>query len=290
MKEVPALFGPESSLVGITTLAESAQNKTETVACLLFNAGVIHRIGPRRLNVKLARTLAVNGITSLRFDLSGVGDSPASQQNRGLREQAVLDIKAAMDHIERTCGIRRFMLFGICSGAVQTFWTAVADERVVGLLMFDGIWYRSKRSTLIRDWKRFRAQPWHSGVKAVFRRLARGFRAKNIARANQLFAAGGELSNPPVEEFRRHMQTLADRGANIFFLYGGSVLEYYSYAGQFQDVFGSETFVEKTRCELHPDIDHTVIAAETQNKLIGIVCKWVLEVADGISEAAIKPE
>jgi dienelactone hydrolase len=290
VKEFPALFGPESSLVGITTQPEPAQNKTEAVACLLFNAGVIHRIGPRRLNVKLARTLAASGVTTLRFDLSGVGDSPASQQNHGLREQAVLDIKAAMDHIERTCGIRRFVLFGICSGAVQTFWAAVADERVVGLMMFDGFWYRSKRSTLIRDWKRLRAQPWRSSVAAVFRRLGRGLKAKNIAGANQLFAAGGALSSPPIQDFRRHMQALVDRGASIFFLYGGSVLEYYSYSGQFQDVFGSEAFFEKTRCELHPDIDHTVIAVETQNKLIDMVRKWVLDTVDGISEAALKPK
>jgi hypothetical protein len=41
----------------------------------MFNMGANHRIGPRRINVKLARVLAARGVSSLRFDLGGVGDS-----------------------------------------------------------------------------------------------------------------------------------------------------------------------------------------------------------------------
>ena len=63
--EMVVRFGDAESLVGIVTLPSAPTNST---AVVLLNAGVIHRVGPHRMNVQLARRLAARGFTALRFD------------------------------------------------------------------------------------------------------------------------------------------------------------------------------------------------------------------------------
>jgi alpha-beta hydrolase superfamily lysophospholipase len=48
----------------------------EGPAVVLLNAGVIDHVGPSRLWVEFARRWAAHGVRVLRFDLSGLGDSP----------------------------------------------------------------------------------------------------------------------------------------------------------------------------------------------------------------------
>ena len=56
MIEQSLIFGPERHLVGTVTLPE--QPVVGQVMLLLTNAGVIPRVGPHRVNVKLARHFA----------------------------------------------------------------------------------------------------------------------------------------------------------------------------------------------------------------------------------------
>ena len=87
MKEFPILFGPEDApLMGMVTTPASGD--TAPVACLMLNMGAGYRIGPRRINVKLARRLAQHGISSLRMDLSGLGDSSAPKGQERFTQQA----------------------------------------------------------------------------------------------------------------------------------------------------------------------------------------------------------
>ena len=170
MTETPVLFGPEATLVGMVSQPDGAERSA--VAFLMFNADLISRIGPHRFNVKLARALAAVGQTSLRFDLSGFGDSRAESTGLDFVAQSVRDIRSAMDFLEQSCGIHRFALFGICSGAVNTFAAALADHRVVGALMLDGHVYRTRWTTPVRRWKRFRAASWRQVAANLQRRLS----------------------------------------------------------------------------------------------------------------------
>ena len=56
MIETPMLFGPDGALVGVLTQPAPAEGAD--LAFLMFNAGVISRKGPHRMNVKLARARA----------------------------------------------------------------------------------------------------------------------------------------------------------------------------------------------------------------------------------------
>lgn len=274
MIETPILFGAQSNLFGVIT--QPAGGPSTSLAFLTFNAGVIPRIGPHRLNVKLARALALEGETSLRFDLAGQGDSRSVHSQGDYMSQAMSDLRSAMDHLQHRHGIRRFALIGICSGAASGLAMAVADPRIVGVLMYDGYWYRSRWTRLVRHWKRLRTSS-PSNILAGLKRLAGKLFA---SRANAAGPVGiyGDSSNLPRAQFIESVQALADRKVATFFIYGGSVIEYYSYGNQFRDVFGREKFFDKVRCDFHPDLDHTLISLAAQRRMIEIIKGWVPEV------------
>jgi alpha/beta superfamily hydrolase len=270
--EEPVLFGPGAALLGILT--RPASESRAPVAFVMFNAGVLPRVGPHRLNVKMARSLARAGQTSLRFDLAGHGDSRGEITHRDMGDQAVHDLRCAMDYLEQNEGIRHFALIGYCSGAVSALSAAVADPRVTAVLIFDGHWYRSRWTVPVRRWKRFRALPWADVVANIRGRIGNVF----VRSGGKARAQAETLDNPPRAAFVRAVQVLADRGVATLFMYSGSVLDYYSYAGQFRDVFGREPFFDKVRCEYRPDLDHTFLSLESQRRMLEVVHGWLPEV------------
>lgn len=286
MNETPITFGLREELMGIlttplptpTSAPAAGREAQEPVAFLMFNAGVLPRVGPRRINVKLARAFAERGAISFRFDLAGQGDSRTSVSGRSFAEQALSDIGAAMDHLQASHGISRFALIGICSGAVHAFAVARSDPRVAGVLCFDGHSYRSRWARAMRHWKRFRVASWPQVLAGLLRRTTY---AKAAARsAGQVDASVVEpyLSNPSRDEFAGALQNLVDRGTRVSLVYSGSVLEYYSYGNQFRDVFGREPFFDKVHCAYRPDIDHTIVSLRAQRALMEIAMQWSDEV------------
>ena len=278
------LFGPEAALVGVLT--QPACNCPVAVAFLMFNAGVLSRIGPHRMNVKLARALAKAGETSLRFDLSGRGDSRSSTAEGDFQTQAPRDIRLAMDYLEQNHGIRRFALIGFCSGAVDAFGAALLDARVAGVLMFDGHWYQTRWTVPVRHWKRFRVISWPDVAAAVLRRLIGRSAAPATPLTAKAFAAESALANPTRAEFVRSVQLLVDRRVATYFIYSGSVIHCYSYANQFSDAFGHEAFFDHVRCDFRPDIDHTFISIEAQQSMIDLVLGWAGQVHGACETAA----
>jgi alpha-beta hydrolase superfamily lysophospholipase len=128
--EEPVFF---DGLFGIVTLpAERA-----TTGVVLASVGAFHRTGPGRLYVRLARALAAKGFAVLRFDLRGIGDSPAADgeaENVLYRPDAIEDVRAAIDELERR-GVKRFVSIGVCSGAYASYETARVDPRVARLVL-----------------------------------------------------------------------------------------------------------------------------------------------------------
>ena len=61
MKEEAQLFGKTNSLVGIITDPEPTEQGENRPGILLLNAGKVHRAGPNRLYVKMARQFAEMG-------------------------------------------------------------------------------------------------------------------------------------------------------------------------------------------------------------------------------------
>jgi pimeloyl-ACP methyl ester carboxylesterase len=132
MKETAVLFGARQSLVGIVSTPPPTMGAELRPAVVLLNAGLVHRTGPGRIYVKIARNLASLGFVVLRFDFSGIGDSPVRPDTLGFDQSAILETQEAMGYLQEAQGLSRFILMGGCSGAFFSFETACCDSRVVG--------------------------------------------------------------------------------------------------------------------------------------------------------------
>ena len=91
MKEEVLQFGQRSSMVGILHSPDGYAN-LELPAVLFLNAGLIHRIGPNRIYVKLARQFAQMGFFVFRFDSSGIGDSEVRKDNLPYEKSIIDDV------------------------------------------------------------------------------------------------------------------------------------------------------------------------------------------------------
>lgn len=127
----------DTSLFGV--LSSPAHSTGGDGAVVFLNTGANHHIGNHGLSVSLARALARDGLTCLRFDVSGTGDSPNRPQGHtpGLySKDACNEVRLAIDALVAR-GKTRVMLVGLCSGAYLAFHTALADSRVQGLALIN---------------------------------------------------------------------------------------------------------------------------------------------------------
>lgn len=276
MKEVALSLGPGRNLISVQTEPSTTR---KSIALLLLNAGVVHRVGPHRISVKLARHLASLGHTVLRFDASGVGDSRPALDSASFQEQAILDIRAVMDHLEREQGLTAVALFGICAGAMNAYQTALVDRRVAGLFMLDGYAYPTRRSRWIQYAARLRKiAPWRLPVSAV--RHARRVLSTLVRTQSEHDSAlvAEPTTQPSREQFANDVQTMVDRGVRVAMLYSGSVFSEYAYPAQLRDAFKGHRFMEQIDCHYEPGIDHLVTSLVAQRRLIEIVEGWLASV------------
>ncbi len=137
MTEEAVLFGARQSLAGIVTEPVIAGDARVTKAVILLNAGIVHRVGPGRIYVKIARELATMGFVVLRFDFSGIGDSVVRHDHLGFDRSSVAEAQEAMEFLHATKGIEHFLFLGGCSGALASFETASCDPRVMGAVLIN---------------------------------------------------------------------------------------------------------------------------------------------------------
>ncbi len=139
VRERALRFGPKGRLFGILTEPLSGALQEAPVA-LLLSVGFSHRIGPNRLYVEWARALAGLGLRALRFDISGIGDSPPGPgafENGIYLTTQVADVQAAIDELCRLVGASRFAAVGMCSGAYLAYHAAKSDSRVVAQVLLN---------------------------------------------------------------------------------------------------------------------------------------------------------
>lgn len=132
-------FGRYGRLFGILGRAKAPK---DLPAIVLFNSGAVHRVGPHRLHVALARHLAALGFPCLRFDLAGLGDSvrePPHRENHPYQAFATEDAREALSYLRDTFGFTRFILMGLCSGAHTSFHAALdaGSEDVRGVVLIN---------------------------------------------------------------------------------------------------------------------------------------------------------
>lgn len=287
MIERSIAFGPGGALVGTVCLPSGDEVTGARVGQVLFNAGVLHRVGPRRVNVRLARNLARRGIPSLRFDLRGQGDSARPDGRLGYEAQAVADLRLAMDRLAEEAGVGRFALLGFCSGGPHAYAAALADDRVAGLFLFDAFQYPTMRTHINHYRARIRRRGFFNALFGWSARQLRNLGARLGPAARTPAASEGvSVANfPPKHDFAVQVKALHRRGVKFSFLYSTGFERALNYPEQFADSFRGLGVHEIVQSEFDPHLDHTAINTATQAGFMRRAEAFALEV-DGAERAA----
>jgi pimeloyl-ACP methyl ester carboxylesterase len=261
-------LGSHGGLVGIMTEPCDDARRPDAPAVLFANIGLNHRVGPNRLYVELARKLAASGFRSLRFDLSGFGDSEPRRTGGTYLERATLDTREAMDFLERR-GSRCFVLVGLCSGVDSVHCVALQDNRVAGAVFIEGYAYRNPGFWL-RFWTVRNLQP------ARWRRFARLRVARLMGRPP--LSDPDEMPDVFAREFPSRQQFAADlaimvgRSLKMLFVYTINSDRHYNYPSQFHDTFGYRDDID---VEYYTRADHVFSRAAHREVLLARLVQWM---------------
>jgi exosortase A-associated hydrolase 1 len=128
------------TLVGILSRPAQAQ---AALGVLIAVGGPQYRAGSHRQFVSLARHLAARGVSTLRFDYRGMGDSTGAMR---AFDDVRADFDAALARLQRECPqVRRVVVWGLCDAASGALLFAAADPRVAGLVLLNP-WVRESAS------------------------------------------------------------------------------------------------------------------------------------------------
>lgn len=115
------------SLNGILHQADSSK-----IGVLIIVGGPQYRVGSHRQFIHLARDLASMGLPSMRFDITGMGDSEGDKKAFDQLDQ---DIAAAVSSFCQESELERVVLWGLCDGASAALIYAPQDQRIAGLVL-----------------------------------------------------------------------------------------------------------------------------------------------------------
>lgn len=276
-------LGPDGQLVGILSRRPGAAAArggagvaTPGLACIILNAGVLHRVGPHRLHVILGRRIAAAGVASLRLDLGGIGDSITTSDAASFRDSAVADTREAMTGLAAVAGAERFVLFGVCAGADNSIATALVDDRVAGVVLVDPPAYATRRSQLRYLRARIAAHPrpldlarW--GIRAAARRIRLARALIGRRGVDEPPGEGREL--PPVATYRAQLGQLVARGVRVLVIYSGIHGPRYNHPDQLFELFPD--LRGRIDHAYFPPANHTFTELATQRELVAAVTGWM---------------
>jgi len=272
-QEEAILFGPEDKLLGVLT--RPTGQPVGSVGCLMFNFGVMHRVGPRRIQVKLARRLAQQGVACLRFDLSGLGDSRTPSAIGNFDEQAIVDLRVAIDQMQARFGVEQVAVVGLCSGARHGLQVALRDSRVAGLLTFDGYSFTSNAAKLRRRLRRFTRFPM-----AQTRRWLGVLFGRDHTAQGDLLESGERSPEVGPEGFRSALEQLVARGVAICLIHSGTFQRRDRNRDQLHPLRGAPV-LDKVRYEFMANVDHSITELSAQEAFIDVTCGWVAQLQAG---------
>lgn len=150
-EESAVVIGPSGAeLVGVLALPED-RGAAKSVGVVIVVGGPQTRVGSHRQFVMMARALAQAGYPCLRFDYTGMGDSPGQLPDF---EQAGPDIRRACDAlVGEAPSCTKLALWGLCDGATAALFYASGDERIAAVIAANP-WARSdatRSAALVSD-------------------------------------------------------------------------------------------------------------------------------------------
>ena len=280
MREEALLLGPHQLNVGVFTSAADNTDGRSNIATICITAGLLHHVGPHRMHVLLARALVKMGISTLRFDLSGIGDSSVRVDDLPAQEVPVQEINDAIYELE-TRGFKRFILFGICSGAAQALKAATGNPKIVGIVLVntgsdDGNTEVDPQPAAQRY---FRYSFWNLNAWKNFFTGKVNYRALIITLFSALIhkLKGHDKNESSVEErLQSRIQPFMQQGTSILMVLSDRHTQIYTlYEKAFEKLLCSQF-----KTLVYDDTDHLFTSLSLQQDLIDRICQWSGELAN----------
>jgi len=277
IKESLVQFGENGELNGIVT--HPRDEKTSQIGVILLNAGFLHKVGPNRIYVKIARGLSsIENCTVLRFDFSGIGDSPSSSSNQSHKNRKSSEIQASIDFICEKYNVPNIILIGFCSGADAAFDFLGKDNRTKGTILINGYLVDDDRIGEVYENARQNLQKrYYSSSIFKYKRLKRLFTGKSNYKAIIDFFAPKKSKRIEKNEGFKKWIEIKKNSANInicIILSSGSV-SYDIYKLYLEKEMKKSVDPPKLEVEIIHNTDHLFTLTTTQNLLLNKIYRFI---------------
>jgi hypothetical protein len=265
MKQRAFRFGRHQEMTGILAMNDHHDSSCKKVV-LTWNTGISHKAGPNRVAVELSHTLTRIGLPVFRFDLTGRGDS---LPRKGEAATAVLDVREAMNYLQKEWGFEEFILHGNCSGAIDAHYVAQADSRVVGLSMVDTYAYRM--APYYKHYILKRLKSW-----AYWKRLFKKVFSQQGGIDEQDAKDQFWVPFPTLARIRSDFRGFVDRKLPCLVIFTGGYDYIYNYENQFRDMLKGVDVSDILTLEHHTEADHLYTFLDQRSRLMDSISAWVL--------------
>ncbi len=262
----------DEGLFGIVTRSTGA---TGGVWVVFVHGWGGYRAGPHRLFVTAARLLAADGVSSLRFDLPGRGDSA------GVEDAVTIDdmIDAVVDaaaFVRNEFSPRALVLCGICSGANVAAGAAVVGGGVDGLILLSMPLFVEQKRRCVHRLRAVCSRAVEYVRKAfsldTWKRFFRG--DVNLRRVGSgIVHAGSDL---PQQVSRRDIPSgMMGYKGEMLFVYGGNDPSTPGAAAEFERLAGAHAW-RAVFAEI-PFADHNYCDPAAAAELVSCMRGWLKE-------------
>jgi len=265
-------FGESGALFGILGAPEVPDPSRPAV--LIPNTGVVHRVGPARMHVELARALAAAGRVSLRLDNAGLGDSETVPGRHG--DTSSLDLGAAMDALDARNISSGYVVIGSHTGAHDAHQAARIDPRIVGAVFLDGYVHSTPRAWLNRLLTRLADR--QRGVESSAGGLHLSPRSGDALHD----ASDADIhwfDTPTAARMEADLFAFMRRQLSLMYIYTGDVERDYHYAAQLIDAFPLLRSYRRLTVRHIPEADHRYSRRSTRESMIDVLVDWTLGIS-----------
>lgn len=282
-----ALFGIVARPVGYVA------GSTPTV--VLPNAGSVCTIGPNRIYVQTARSLAAAGLEVVRFDLRNLGDSATGDveaANAPYPDSAGDDVSRVLEYCRASFDSSSFVLAGLCSGSHSSYHFALAhdDQDVKEIVLINPLTYyytpgmsldNPLQHRTVRNAKSYarsarQAENWRRLFtgQVNYRRLA-GFALKVVLRLvrNGVRRVSSLWTHHPLSRMDEDLAGLQQRGLKVSFVFSDTDPGYWIARVDSPNTFRKQVDSGEIEVVFIGDADHTMSRTDNRTELIERLCE-----------------
>lgn len=284
MNEIAIQFGSGGRLVGVLTVPEKQPDElTKSIVFVFLNAGLLHRPGPHRLHVRLARELAQIGFHAFRVDFGDFGDSVA-EPNLEYLESVTRDFGEIITLLESELGALEIVLAGLCAGADNAIRLTLNEPSVTGMVLLDPVCEKDDEFAL-------RARSWRK--KILLRKVLEPSRYIPWLKRRLSVWSGDSRPNeesmdylavrviPSAEQVNAAFLAIRERHGYVLSVFTAYALVYYNVAGQLERVLEIPNYGVYCKEVFWPDVQHTYPFESDRQVLIETITAWAERFVQG---------